>query len=145
MRLMTHNMLKCNVKGIDNGYPLIIESNNTEIVTYEYNSELIKKIILKINFNALQSAANNLQITSEFTNISEVSDELLSNESFLKYVNHLLFELHVLEGFLVCPVSGRKVIIIIIICCCCCCCFCCCHSIIIIIIIIICCCYCYNN
>ena len=108
MRLMTHNMLKCNVKGVENGYPLIIESTNVEVLPYEFNSDLIKKMIKKINWTALQAAANNLQISSEFSNISEIDEELLNNELFLKYINHLLFEVHVQEGFLVCPVSGRK-------------------------------------
>jgi multifunctional methyltransferase subunit TRM112 len=37
MRLITHNMLKCNIRGIENGYPLIIESEKNEIVTMEFN------------------------------------------------------------------------------------------------------------
>ena len=37
MRLVTHNMLKCNIKGVGNGYPLIIQVENMEIVAMEYN------------------------------------------------------------------------------------------------------------
>ena len=66
------------------------------------------KLLKKINWTALQSAASNLQITSDFSDVSDITEELRSNESFLKYVNHLLFEVHVQEGFLVCPVSSRR-------------------------------------
>lgn len=38
MRLITHNMLKCNVAGVENGYPLIIESNVVENVDAEFNA-----------------------------------------------------------------------------------------------------------
>ena len=40
MRLVTHNMLKCNIKGVGNGYPLIIQVENMEIVAMEYNPGL---------------------------------------------------------------------------------------------------------
>lgn len=37
MRIITHNMLKCNVRGVENGYPLIIEAETTEVVECEFN------------------------------------------------------------------------------------------------------------
>ena len=37
MRIVTHNMLKCNVKGVENGYPLRIEPEKVEIIECEYN------------------------------------------------------------------------------------------------------------
>ena len=38
MRLVTHNMLKCNVKGVENGYPLRIEVEKTEIIPCDYDA-----------------------------------------------------------------------------------------------------------
>jgi hypothetical protein len=38
MRLITHNMLQCNVRGVTNGYPLKIEAVDLEIVPVEYKS-----------------------------------------------------------------------------------------------------------
>ena len=38
MRLVTHNMLKCNVKGVENGYPLRIEVEKSEIIPCDYDS-----------------------------------------------------------------------------------------------------------
>lgn len=37
MRIITHNMLKCNIRGIINGYPLLIEASDIEIITCDYN------------------------------------------------------------------------------------------------------------
>lgn len=37
MRIITHNMLKCNVRGVENGYPLVIEAEKTEIVPCDFN------------------------------------------------------------------------------------------------------------
>lgn len=37
MRIITHNMLKCNVRGVENGYPLIIEAEKTEVVECDFN------------------------------------------------------------------------------------------------------------
>ena len=40
MRLFTHNMLKCNVRGVaeDQGYPLSIECSEFEIIPQEFDA-----------------------------------------------------------------------------------------------------------
>lgn len=38
MRLTTHNMLKCNVKGIVTGYPLRIEVEKIEVLPSDYDA-----------------------------------------------------------------------------------------------------------
>jgi hypothetical protein len=55
MRVITHNMLKCNIRGIINGYPLLIEANDIEIITCNYNegeyfSFVINIILLFIDY-----------------------------------------------------------------------------------------------
>lgn len=55
MRVITHNMLKCNIRGIINGYPLLIEANDIEIITCDYNegeyfSSVINIILLFIDY-----------------------------------------------------------------------------------------------
>ena len=40
MRLVTHNMLKCNIKGVENGYPLTILVEKMEIIAMDYNPGL---------------------------------------------------------------------------------------------------------
>mmetsp|Transcript_11584 Transcript_11584/g.11600 ORF Transcript_11584/g.11600 Transcript_11584/m.11600 type:complete len:123 (+) Transcript_11584:97-465(+) len=105
MRLITHNMLKCNIRGVENGYPLIIESALIEEVESEFNPDLVKSMLQKINWNAFRIATQNLGFSC-FQ--EELTDEVKSNEATLQTIHHMLFEVHVLEGFLVCPVTGRK-------------------------------------
>lgn len=40
MRLVTHNMLKCNIKGVENGYPLTILVEKMEVIAMDYNPGL---------------------------------------------------------------------------------------------------------
>lgn len=35
MRLITHNMLKCNIRGVENGYPLKIVAEKVETIPVE--------------------------------------------------------------------------------------------------------------
>lgn len=39
MRLITHNLLKCNIRGLteEQGYPLRIRAETTEVVTMDFN------------------------------------------------------------------------------------------------------------
>ena len=48
MRLITHNMLKCNVRGVQKGYPLRIECEKLEIIPAEYNQGNILHQVLSI-------------------------------------------------------------------------------------------------
>ena len=131
MRLVTHNMLKCNIKGMDDGegYPLIVEANTTEIIEQEKNIglikhilllnrfincileilEAIKKILKILNWNAVKSAAKNLSLTGKFEGLESVDIEAVENdESLMQEIHHLLFEVHVTSGWLICPSTGRK-------------------------------------
>ena len=88
MRLVTHNMLKCNIKGVENGYPFIIEPEQVEQQSSEFNrgeqlvlancnysvmvAGLVEKLLNgKIEWHALQSAAANLGL-SDLAEYSEV-------------------------------------------------------------------------
>jgi multifunctional methyltransferase subunit TRM112 len=43
MRLITHNLLKCNIKGVENGYPLIIEAEKIETQESEFDAGMYDK------------------------------------------------------------------------------------------------------
>ena len=47
MRLITHNMLKCNIRGVIEGYPLIIEHETIQI-DETYNNGVV--VIIYINY-----------------------------------------------------------------------------------------------
>lgn len=62
-------------------------------------------LLRKINWPCLRLAATNLSLT-ELDHIEEIPAE--PEEGFLTLVHHLIFEVQVMEGFLVCPETGRK-------------------------------------
>ena len=111
MRLITHNMLKCNVRGVKNGYPLRIEAESIEEITSEYNHELIKTMLKKIDWQGFLSGGKDLKF-QELDSLLKIQDdsqlEALEDENVLKIIHKLLFDIHINEGHLICPESGRK-------------------------------------
>ena len=62
MRLITHNMLKCNVKGVENGYPLEIQAEEVEEVegSIESVSSRVVHVGEQLNTKKLQSVGGAL-------------------------------------------------------------------------------------
>lgn len=57
MKLLTHNMLRCTVKGVQNGYPLKIEAEKYETQEAELNEEFLRHIFPRIEWHALVEGA----------------------------------------------------------------------------------------
>lgn len=79
---------------------------------------MLRNLLKKINIQALLAAAKDLNIElpssllqsagEESTLSEEVCDDILGSESSSKALHHLLFEVHVQNGSLVCPESNRR-------------------------------------
>mmetsp|Transcript_7564 Transcript_7564/g.8683 ORF Transcript_7564/g.8683 Transcript_7564/m.8683 type:complete len:124 (+) Transcript_7564:99-470(+) len=106
MRLLTHNLLTCNVKGVVNGFPLKIEAAKVERQETDFNEEFIKNMIPKLDYNVLRNAAKQLDETVDLPEV--LTDEMKEDESVLKKLHTALMEVTVIEGNLICPESGRK-------------------------------------
>ena len=113
MRLLTHNYLKSNVKGTQNGYPLIIEANTIEYIESPIDRELLLKILPKINYSTLKTAVEQIMPLCKQSNID--IDELASNLEIpnedvgtIQNLYKVLFDIHVTTGGLICPDTGRK-------------------------------------
>ncbi|KAJ4793631.1 Multifunctional methyltransferase subunit trm112-like protein [Rhynchospora pubera] len=105
MRLLTHNMLSCNIKGVTNGFPLKLEADKWVTKEVDLNADFLRGIFPKIEWSALLAAARALG----FAELPEQADaSMLSSDDFLRRFHHALLELHVEEGALVCPETGRK-------------------------------------
>ncbi len=71
--------------------------------------ELVEKILRKTQLSALQSAAKNLKLEGKWLEVTDISLEtILADNDMLRELHNLLFEVHVQEGSLICPESGRK-------------------------------------
>ena len=52
------------------------------------------------------STATSLELKHDFP--AEVTEAHLDNDDFLKQLHHIMLEVRIVEGNLVCPESGRK-------------------------------------
>ncbi|KAL2938239.1 Multifunctional methyltransferase subunit TRM112-like protein B [Bienertia sinuspersici] len=105
MRLLTHNMLSSNIKGVANGFPLKIEAGKVMQKQVEMNLDFLKNMFSKIEWKPFVEAAKTLG----YSELSEdVDPSLLDSQEFLANFHHALLEIHVKEGALVCPETGRK-------------------------------------
>jgi multifunctional methyltransferase subunit TRM112 len=117
MRLLTHNFLKSNVKHTENGYPLEIEAEKVVLEVSEVDKDLVLKLWPKLDYSVLRNAVQQLSTASsssewqfqlpELPNIVSL-DELEQDDTLISQIHSVLMDVHVLEGSLVCPDTGRK-------------------------------------
>eukprot|EP00240_Pyramimonas_obovata_P012186 CAMPEP_0118935162 /NCGR_PEP_ID=MMETSP1169-20130426/15040_1 /TAXON_ID=36882 /ORGANISM="Pyramimonas obovata, Strain CCMP722" /LENGTH=115 /DNA_ID=CAMNT_0006878155 /DNA_START=201 /DNA_END=548 /DNA_ORIENTATION=+ len=98
-------MLACNIKGVKSGFPLKIEAETVEVKEAELNPEFLQRMYPKLEWKAFVDAAVSLNVTGL---PDEVTPALLEDEEFLKKFHHALLEIHVEEGALICPETGRR-------------------------------------
>ncbi|XP_051909880.1 multifunctional methyltransferase subunit TRM112-like protein [Hippocampus zosterae] len=106
MKLLTHNMLTSHVKGVTNGYPLLIKATEVKVNEVDFNAQFVSRMIPKLEWSALLQAADELGQRQDLP--SELVADFENNEEFLKKVHRVLLEVEVIEGCLQCPESGRQ-------------------------------------
>uniref|UniRef100_A0A6T8A7H2 Multifunctional methyltransferase subunit TRM112-like protein n=1 Tax=Prymnesium polylepis TaxID=72548 RepID=A0A6T8A7H2_9EUKA len=104
MKLLTHNMLMS--PGTRNGYPLAIEVESLEEVETEFNADFIARMIEKLDYAALVQTVASLNMPDALP--AQVPDKFAEDEEFLKALHHVLLEVEIMEGSLVCPETSRK-------------------------------------
>ncbi|VFQ81346.1 unnamed protein product [Cuscuta campestris] len=107
MRLLTHNMLSSNIKGVTNGFPLRIEVEKAMEKPVDFKGDFIRNLFPKIDWTALVEASRSLGY-AELPENADAAASMLESEEFLQKVHHALLEIHLEEGALVCPETGRK-------------------------------------
>ncbi|XP_021900659.1 multifunctional methyltransferase subunit TRM112-like protein At1g22270 [Carica papaya] len=109
MRLLTHNMLSSNIKGVTCGFPLHIEVEQVVEKEVDFNADFLRNMFSKIDWKALVGAAR----TMGYRELPDEAPESLALKSyeFLRKLHHALLELHLEEGALVCPETGRKFLV----------------------------------
>ncbi|KAF8406014.1 hypothetical protein HHK36_008094 [Tetracentron sinense] len=88
-------------KGVTNGFPLRLKVEKE----VNFNADFLKNMFPKIKWKALVDAARSMGYT-ELPN--EAESPMLDSEEFLKKFHHTLLQLHLEEGALVCPETGRR-------------------------------------
>eukprot|EP00055_Hartaetosiga_balthica_P000907 m.137759 g.137759 ORF g.137759 m.137759 type:complete len:124 (+) comp12305_c0_seq1:110-481(+) len=106
MKLLTQNMLKSHVKGVKLGYPLRLEAEKIEMKEVEYNQSFIVKMLDRIKYNVLYSTAQSLDMAEGLPELPP--DNAEDNDAFLRAVHHVLLEIEIVEGKLICPETERE-------------------------------------
>ncbi|ETN17350.1 hypothetical protein PPTG_05172 [Phytophthora nicotianae INRA-310] len=107
MRLITHNLLVCNKKGVENGYPLAIEAEEVEVVACDFQAAFVRKMLTKLDWNAFLTGAKALKLADGLPETLPSAEEGATDEETLRKIHHALLEVHVKQGKLMCPESGR--------------------------------------
>merc|ERR1711928_150048 len=104
MKLLTHNFLQSIVKGVTKPYPLGIKSSSTQTVEVDFSELNVERMVQRLEYGALLSALNDIQFSHSLPATLPESVPV----KLLKQLHHVLFEIEVMEGVLVCPESGRE-------------------------------------
>ncbi|KAH8107325.1 Trm112p-domain-containing protein [Phellopilus nigrolimitatus] len=103
VRLITHNLLACHVKGCtQNNFPLVFKDAQIELRDAEFNDDFLRGFLPRLDWNALVQAAKELGDTSLPAEQPEMVDDEL-----LKALHHVLLEIHVEEGAMTCQNCGH--------------------------------------
>ncbi|XP_061225443.1 multifunctional methyltransferase subunit TRM112-like protein [Neopsephotus bourkii] len=108
MKLLTHNLLCSNVRGLrpGGGFPLRIQASDVCVRPVPFNAAFVARLVPRLRWGALLEAAESLGHPSNLP--PEPTPDYEGDEAFLRRVHHVLLEVEVLEGFLQCPDSGRQ-------------------------------------
>lgn len=108
MKLLTHNMLACHIKGHTENLPFRIEATETQEVDADYDPSFLRHIFPRIEWPTLREAA---QVLGAGGLPEAVEPAMLEDEDFLRAFHHALLEVQLLEGALVCPETGRRFLV----------------------------------
>ncbi|KAA1476382.1 Trm112p-domain-containing protein [Dentipellis sp. KUC8613] len=99
VRLITHNLLACHAKNCNtNNFPLQLQDVQVALREAEFNPDFLRGFLPRIEWPALVGAARQLGDTSLPLEQPEMIDD-----DFLKHLHHVLLEIHIDEGAMVCP------------------------------------------
>ena len=104
MKLITHNLLASNVPKIPVSYPLGLEVAKFEVEDHDYDEDFILNILPRLNYDALRKAAH----VVGFDLPAELPFSVQDDSELLRRLHHVLLNIEIVEGTLICPSSGRK-------------------------------------
>jgi multifunctional methyltransferase subunit TRM112 len=105
MRILTYTSLRSIVKGVDKGAPLKLEIEDFEIIETDMQINFLRSILLNIEWQAVCLAADALGLKD----VPAIwNEDLLDDKDFMTAMHQLLLDIHVKEGILTCPESGRE-------------------------------------
>lgn len=90
MRLLSHNLLICNIAKCEkNNFPLIIEVEKSIYRSSDFNRENIKKLVKKLDWFALYKTVTDM---GENNFPKELTPEYLENEENLRKLHRIILD-----------------------------------------------------
>ena len=99
------------------GFPLIIEPESILVEESPVDAEMLLRILPKLQYSAIWQAVQQLapKCSEQGIVLPDLPKELpertldeSADATLIAYLHRVLFDIHVQEGNLVCPSSGRK-------------------------------------
>lgn len=115
MRLLTQNMLQCNVKKCTQGYPLFLEQVQHEQENIEFNKEFLERLIEKIDWKAFQTTLRNnlnwepyIQTPPIYSNADDSTETLgiqydENNQEWWEWFHEFLLNRKIIHAKMTCP------------------------------------------
>ncbi|KAF8912468.1 hypothetical protein EDD21DRAFT_393794 [Dissophora ornata] len=101
MRLITHNMLQCHVKGCNaNNFPLELQEVVLEQEEAEMNEDFLRNMLGKLEYEALVATSLKLDINDL---PATVPADAAYNDEFLQILHRVILETHIKSGKMICP------------------------------------------
>ena len=135
MKLLTHNLLQS--PGTRHGYPLGIEAEKVETVETEFNPDFLVRMIEKLDYPGLVATIASVrhhrrarphpfhtrdsrtaaphavvprasQLGMQESLPAALPANCSEDEGFLKALHHVLLEIEIVDGHLICPETGKR-------------------------------------
>ena len=86
-----------------------IEALNVVVENTPFDREMVLKMLPRLNYDAIVAANKQLSPSTE-GKLTELPEKLPSDidDELLQALHHVLYDIHLVEGFLICPGTGRK-------------------------------------
>ena len=82
------------------------QAKDVKVCEAEFNPEFIARVIPRLDWSVIVKAATELGHASDLP--SDLAENYENDQDFLKKVHHVLMEIDIINGDLVCPETGRK-------------------------------------
>ena len=105
MRILSQNILKCNVKTCRTASPaLTLQVFESQIIERPFSAQLTRKCLERCDYASLKKTT---AACGDESLPAELNSEFLDNEELLRHVHNILFQFHVVKGQLVCEMCKR--------------------------------------
>lgn len=85
---------------------MLFQASDIKVSEMDFNPEFVSKIIPKLDWQVLYKAAESIGQSGDLP--KDIVENYEKDQDFLKKAHHVLLEVDIINGELVCPETGRK-------------------------------------